>query len=95
MEKNELESILKTLPLTGECEVDIEKAVNIWNETYCVSQFKEQYSLVKFYADKDYGKVTISKQQAHELIGKLNLVDEQSPVFRSGRTWKQKSKQHI
>jgi hypothetical protein len=91
--KNELELVLKTMPMVGECEVDVDKAVKIWNDSFSVSQFKEQYSLVKFYRDGDYGKVTISKKQAHELIGKLNLVDEQSAIFRSGRTWRKQSTQ--
>jgi len=93
MKKNELESVLKTMPYTGECDVDIEKAVAIWDNSFSISQWKDQYSLVKFYPDGDYGKVTISKEQAHELIGKLNLFDEQSPIFRSGRTWKMKVNQ--
>ncbi len=44
---------------------------------------------IKVYDSDNYGRCKISKQQAHELIGRLNLIDEKSPIFNSGRTWRQ------
>lgn len=84
-----IKDVLLTFPTSGLCEVDIEKCINLWNNRFwSISQWREEYSLVKVYDFNNYGKCNISKEQAHELIGKLNLVDEQSSIFRSGRTWR-------
>ena len=71
---------------TGECEIDVEKVAEAWDdEFWLITQNHTDYRLF----NTDVGlKVEISKQQAHELIGKLDLVDTQSPVFRMARTWR-------
>lgn len=84
-----IKEVLLTFPTTGICEVDIDKCIKLLdNKFWNISQWKEEYSLVKVYDADNYGRCKISKQQAHELIGKLNLVDEKSPIFNSGRTWR-------
>jgi hypothetical protein len=85
-----IDSVLKSFVDVGYCDVDIDKAVAAWNNSWSISQWEDEYSLVKFYPDGDYGKVRISKRQAHELIVELDLMREQSPVFRSGATWRKK-----
>ncbi len=86
----DIKEVLLTFPTTGICQVDIEKCVQIWNNSFWnISQWKDEYNLVKVYDSDNYGRCKISKQQAHELIGRLNLIDEKSPIFNSGRTWRQ------
>jgi hypothetical protein len=80
--------------LTGECEISIEETAKVWDKHWCISQWHEEYTLYHHNRNADNFtrsdlKVRISKAQAHELIGKLNLVDERSPVFTNGRTWRQ------
>jgi hypothetical protein len=85
-----LTEVLLTFPNTVSCKVDIDKCVKLWdNNFWSISQWNDEYTLVKVYDSDNYGKCKISKQQAHELIGKLNLVDEKSPIFNSGKTWRQ------
>ena len=86
----DIKEVLLTFSTTGICQVDIEKCVQIWNNSFWnISQWKDEYNLVKVYDSDNYGRCKISKQQAHELIGRLNLIDEKSPIFNSGRTWRQ------
>ena len=85
-----LTDVLLTFPNAGTCEVDIDKCAKLWdNKFWSISQWNDEYTLVKEYDSDNYGKCKISKQQAHQLIGTLNLVDEKSPIFNSGRTWRQ------
>lgn len=89
MDDVNIKEVLLTIPTTGICEVDIEKCVKIWNNKFwSISQWKEEFTLVKVYNSDDYGRCKISKEQTHLLIGKLNLSDEKSPIFNSGRTWR-------
>jgi len=78
--------------LTGECEINVKLVAKKWNDRFWISQWHEEYTLCRHAKNasnfsKTNLKVRIPKQQAHELIGSLNLIDDKSTVFRNARTW--------
>lgn len=79
--------------LTGECPINVDSVVKQWSYKCSIKQYHEEYTLMEesWRAGKRLGKwskIRISKAQAHELIGKLNLIDEQSSTFRYARMWR-------
>jgi len=89
-----MDNIVTKYEHTGECEISVEEAVKVWDKSWSISQWHEEYTLCHQNRNADNFtrtdlKVRISKAKAHELICKLNLVDERSPVFTNGRTWRQ------
>lgn len=85
-----MHKFLKTIPLTGQCELDMEKAVKDWKDYYFISQWKEEYSLIapKGRRSKAYSlNVNISNEQALELINRLKLFPIRT-MFNSGRVWR-------
>ena len=89
--------IVTKFNLTGECNISVKNTIAQWDDDYFISQWKEEYTLCR--KDKDAEnftktnlKVRISKLKAHELIGKLDLVCIDSPVFKSGKTWVKNTK---
>ena len=92
-EKDE-RSVLITCPDTGPCEIDVQAVVDRWDDTWFLSQWKmHEFRLVHGDApvsDIIRLKVTISEEQAKELIAELNLKSERSPVFASAATWRSK-----
>ena len=88
-EEISIKDVLITFPKTGICEVDIQKCVSIWDKKlWCISQWRDEYTLLKVMPSSSYGKCKISEIQAKELIEKLNLNSERSLLFASGSTWK-------
>lgn len=84
-----MEDIIKNMPLTGICDLDIEKCIFSWNKaSFSISQYKEEFRLIVADGEDLKLKASISKIQAHELIGKMDLNMEQSAIFRHGRTWR-------
>lgn len=86
-------SVITKFEDVGECEVDVKEVVKQWNEKWCISQWHEEYRLCKHddKADnftKTSLKLLISKKQAKEIIVELDLMPEQSPIFRNAKTWK-------
>lgn len=90
MGKNEY--IVGEFQQTGSNEIDIDLVCKKWNKLWLISQWEEdEYRLVKMYrsnSEKTDLKTTISKETAQILISRLELVQEQSPVFRSGSSWR-------
>jgi hypothetical protein len=87
-----LDDIVSDYQTTGECQVDLDLVVKKWNHTWLISQWQDEYTLCKFVRMGTPSmkiNVRISTNQASELIDRLNLDHEQSPVFRSGATWRQ------
>ncbi len=78
------ESVITDFQLTGECEINIQEVISQWDEGCFISQWHEAYTL----CSKDSIKVSISKKDAHHLIGELDLIRVQSDVFKNGSTWK-------
>ncbi|HYE68383.1 MAG TPA: hypothetical protein VEA58_07205 [Anaerovoracaceae bacterium] len=90
---NSIEQIVTKFEETGECEVCVPLVVRLWDETFSISQWKDEYRLVHYNRDSENFtrtdlKVTISKRQAKEIIVELDLYPEQSTVFKHARTWR-------
>lgn len=78
---------------TGECPINVASVVKQWSYKCSIKQYHEEYTLMEesWRAGKRLGKwskIRISKVQAHELIGQLNLLDERSHTFRNARMWR-------
>ena len=78
---------------TGALEIYVDKVVKKWNHLWWIAQWKDSYRLIK-YKRKDSPittiKFTISKKQAHELIGQLDLKSEPGGIG-SATSWRQSS----
>jgi hypothetical protein len=88
-----MEELIKTYNETGNCEVDVDKVVNTWNDKFSISQWNKEYRLIeqiKLLEEPAY-KVGISEEQALEIIFKLKLLPIQNGFFSSGKTWRSKS----
>lgn len=77
---------------TGECPINVAAVINQWNNRCSIKQYHEEYTLMedawRAGKRKHSSKIRISKTQAHELIGQLNLLDERSDLVRNGRIWR-------
>lgn len=82
-----MKKILKKFTPDGTSIVNIDKAILAWNDTFIISQFRNDYSLMKSGRGGNYTRVKISKEQAIELIDKLKLKQIQSSTFKSGKTY--------
>ena len=88
------ELLIRMFNPTGVCLIDEPAVIKKWNKNFSISQWKDEYTLLHFnrratnFTKTDL-KVKISKEQALGLITKLNLSENQSPVFNSAKTWRQ------
>ena len=87
-----MKDLITNFQTTGPCTVDVDKVAKAWNNEFSISQWEKDYRLIRQDA-KDpeiCAKVTISNEQAEEIILKLNLLPIQSTIFRSGATYRSK-----
>jgi hypothetical protein len=88
-----MENIVTKFNITGECEISVDEAKKVWDKSWCVSQWKDEYTLchhnrnMENFTRTDF-KVRISEIQAKELMRDLKLVSEKSPMFNNAYTWK-------
>lgn len=84
-----LNHALITTPSTGECQIDIEKAVKYFTPKCFISRWGEYWRLVRIRNKKAIAlKVTISGGDAQELIKRLGLVAIKSGTFNSATTYR-------
>lgn len=77
---------------TGHCEIDADLVVSKWNHLFWVSQYKDEYRLIKYKQKNSPNvvlKVGISESQFIELKDRLNLVSTQDGTFRNAKSWRQ------
>ena len=73
---------------TGPCSIDIEKSVKCWGKRCVISKWDEEYRIIRYtYKTHIAMKVTISVEDAEELIEKLNLEEQISGIYSSGSTF--------
>lgn len=85
-----MEELIKQYKETGPCEVHVDKVVSSWDDRFSISQWHEEYRLIEqlqLLKEEAYG-VTISKQQAEEIITKSKLLPVKSTMFRNAKTWR-------
>jgi hypothetical protein len=86
-----LDNIVTDYKLTGDCKVDVDLVCKVWNHTWGIYQWGEQYRLIKMLrlgSGCSRIKVQISTEQATEIIKRLDL-DAESGGFASATTWRQ------
>jgi hypothetical protein len=72
---------------TGPCGIDIEKAVKCWTKRCIISKWRDEYRIVRYSYKRHIAlKVTISVEDAKELISRLNL-HELPGALNSGSTF--------
>ena len=83
-----LNHCIKTLPSTGLCEIDLDIAIKTFTNRCFISRWNNEYQLCRKKYKHIYAmKISISESDAKELIQKLDLIEEKSPIFRSGFTY--------
>lgn len=75
--------VLKSIPTSGPCDLELDKLFQLWDHTWSISQYGENYRLISSHL-----KVQISKEQATEIIRKQKLFSRKSPVFNKGIIWR-------
>lgn len=83
-----MSELLKEYNQTGNCVVDLPVLYKKWNKTFTLSQYRDDYTLSKKKGKNGGLKVSISKEQALEIIKELQLVEIQDITFRSAKTFR-------
>ena len=78
---------------TGINTINIDEVIKKWNHLWWLSEWRRDNSFrliknVRKDSPMTACKLTISYEQAHELIGKLKLLPTNSGVFASGFSWR-------
>lgn len=82
---------------TGNSTLNVEEVVNQWDNMFSligwINETEEKYTLV-VNEEKHSTKIKITKEQALELIYRLNLIKEKG-ITRSGCSWHKKEYYHF
>jgi hypothetical protein len=88
-----LKDCVVTIPMSGFCEIDIEKAISLFDKHCFISKWKgesDEYRLVRCRLGRGNFrglKVTISESDALTLIDRMGLVEVKSVTFNSGSSF--------
>lgn len=90
-----MDKVIKIFQPTGPCEIDIEELKSVWDKSWRISKWQDEYTLLHYNRNSENFtridfKVTISKEQANEIIQILELVEVKSDAFTSGSTFLRK-----
>lgn len=73
----------------GVCKIDTDIAVKYFNNKSFISRWNDKYTLVRIiYKSRRALKVTISEEDAKEIVSRLGLVENPSGLFSSASTFK-------
>lgn len=70
-------------PMTGECEIDIDKIVKCFGLSF-ITRWHEEYRLVNRRA---HVKITIRKKDALEIIKRLDMQESRDALFKNASTF--------
>jgi hypothetical protein len=83
-----LNDCIKDCPSTGPVALDMTKALKLFTKRCFISKYSEEYRLYRVTHKRMFSmKVTISEEDAKELIEKLQLVEHKSGTFKYGSTF--------
>jgi ABC-type transport system involved in Fe-S cluster assembly fused permease/ATPase subunit len=83
-----LKNFLVNYKKIGECLIDVEKCVEVFSKRYQISQWHDEYRLIKKTAGgNEVGRISISEDQAKQIIERLDLMPMGSPNFNHAKTW--------
>jgi len=91
LDKNMCDFVIKEFKETGDCEINRENLLEIFDERFFLSQWGNKFRLVaatRHKRQRPIFKVAISNFDAFGLIKKLNLIEEKSTIFTSASTWR-------
>ena len=91
MSKKLLNDCALVVPITGVCKIDIEKAKKYFTNTCIIYRnSSDEYLLIRYTPKRRLRrlKITISLNDAQELINSLSLVEHSNSFSRLGRTYK-------
>jgi hypothetical protein len=74
---------------TGPCTVNVNKVVKAWDNKFSISRYHDKYTLVRGKGER-CAKITITSEQAKEIISKAKLLPIQDSFFRHGVTFRSK-----
>lgn len=88
-----MNNIIKEFHSSGPCLIDIDATIKAWDKKMFLSQWHDKFTLCRTNLkagnfSKTGLKITISTEQAQELITKLGLKSSQDPLFVNGQTWR-------
>lgn len=85
-----MEGIVTKFNLTGPVEISIDAVVEQWDNCCLVTQWHDQFRLVRFDPDtkEPVTKLTITKEAMRHLIMRLALVRKQDGFFKNAATWR-------
>lgn len=86
-----MKKLISEFNQTGMCKLNVAKVVKAWTNKFSISQFQDEYKLVKNCRGGNYQTVAISKEQADYLIEVLKLLPIQCTLFKNGKTYKTES----
>lgn len=82
---------LKTFNRTGMNEIHTDKVIEDWNHKWYISQWGDEFTLIKIKNKRIYAlKTHISQKDAFEIIKACGLFEEKSRIFASGSIWRKK-----
>jgi hypothetical protein len=97
-----MENLIQEFNQIGDSILNIEEVIKNWNNSFSISGWvnenEEKYRLIvhsDISQEQPDIKTKISKEQAFELINKLNLIKASSSTFRSGCSWHKKDYYHF
>lgn len=73
---------------TGICKIDVTKVCSKWTDKMSISQYHDEFSFVKFDKGSTHSKVSISREQADEIIKKAKLYRISSSTFNFACSYK-------
>jgi hypothetical protein len=74
----------------GACLIDIDEVAKKWNHLFLITQWHDEFYLIKFLRKDSQIKeinIQISRDQALELIKKINIKKIDSSTFNFASTW--------
>lgn len=86
-----MSELIKEFNLTGPCIIDLTILYKKWNKTFTLAKYHDQYSLSKRNGKNGGLKVSISSDQALEIINELKLVEIKDDTFNHARTYRSKN----
>lgn len=77
------QDLFKTFSVTGVKDSDIPKICKLWNYTFSLNEYKEEWSLSKRIGKGGaYLRARLTKEQAEYIIKILGLLKVQDSIFR-------------
>ncbi len=75
----------------GVCLIDIDIVIKAFTKECSISRWHDEYRLIKIENEEATFKITISSEDAKELIKRLGLEEQKSEIFNNASTFRIKN----